>query len=71
MPTPISDLILHCTLGLSFILTWNFNKIQTVNDSYWQNNTFFVCCKVSENVLFSEHMHSKCVKSANADSKLG
>ncbi len=27
-------------MGLQFLIFWNFNGIQTENDSYWQNNKF-------------------------------
>jgi hypothetical protein len=49
--------------GFNCILFWNFNEIQTQNDSYWQNSKFliFACLKM---VLFLELMHLKFAKTA-------
>jgi hypothetical protein len=55
-------------MGVSVLcLFWNFKRIQMNNDSYWQY--VFTFCKMSENVLFFEHIHSKFAESANMTSK--
>ncbi len=56
---------LNSTLGdFSFILLFNFNGIQTENDSCCQKNKFSIFAKFLKCTVF-EHMHLKLAKSAN------
>ncbi len=56
---------LNSTLGdFSIILLFNFNGIQTENDSSWQKISFHFLKNVWKCSVF-EHMHLKLAKSAN------
>jgi hypothetical protein len=45
----------HVPHSLNTNIFFYFIRISTENDNYWQNNKFFIFCKMYENVTFFAH----------------